>query len=100
MYQPTPPSPQPPARPDKDHWLYGISADRAWKLDFASPQEKQFLYDASEEERCAYDLALVGYLAGLRDERFFLLLQDMACYYQAYAYEGSPDPNWKRGGPH
>lgn len=96
---PFPPErPQPPVRPDTLHWLYGVSADRAQQLACATPQELQFLYDLSEESRCEYELALMNYLVDLRDERFLFTLQDMAVYYRTYAYEGSPDPNWKRGG--
>ena len=92
------PPPQPPARPDKWHWLYGVSADRADELDRYSPAQLQFLYDLSEEERCEYDLALVRYLHGLHDDRWMMTINDMAVYYRALAYEGTLDPVWKRGG--
>ena len=90
--------PQPPARPDKWHWLYGVSADRATELEHASPAQLQFLYDLSEEERCEYDLALVEYLVAVCDARWMNKLRDMSSYYQSYAYSGTPDPAYPRYG--
>lgn len=87
--------PQPPARPDTLHWLYGVSADRVRQLACATPHELQFLYTLSEDERCAYDLAIVRYLTDLHDDRWLATLMDMAVYY----HDEAPDPNWKRGGP-
>ena len=52
----------------------------------------------SEQARLAYESGIAAYLMAVGDGRWFATLTDMAIWYQSYAAEGTPDPNWKRGG--